>query len=215
MPFRAEKPFISRLDLTFTIFFKYEFILRTSSTKLLDQLVISFQVNAQHYKSFTRPKRFLCCTPKSNTLEMLFNAVLLLAAASLGPLGIDARTISEGRRVVNERSITTSVSRPSPGFKRSNAITSTGNIASMSKRSLRYNKRSAAYLLGKIPNVAQTGTFANGSSSVLTSLELGQEYATSITIGTQTFEVVVDTGSSDTVRTLSLELPFVNSRKHL
>jgi hypothetical protein len=49
----------------------------------------------------------------------------------------------------------------------------------------------------------------------LTSLELGQEYATSITIGTQTFEVVVDTGSSDTVRTLSLELPFVNSRKHL
>jgi aspergillopepsin I len=29
-------------------------------------------------------------------------------------------------------------------------------------------------------------------------LELGEEYATPITIGTQTFEVIVDTGSSDT-----------------
>jgi hypothetical protein len=32
----------------------------------------------------------------------------------------------------------------------------------------------------------------------LTSLELGQEYAIPIKIGTQTFEVILDTGSSDT-----------------
>ena len=129
---------------------------------------------------------------------MLFNSLLLLAASSLAPLGIEARAFSHAPRALKDRSITTSVSRPTTAFKRSSAITTSDNVVSLSKRSVTYNKRSAAYLLGKITDAAVTGTYANGSSSVLTSLFLGEEYATPITIGTQTFEVIVDTGSSDT-----------------
>jgi len=47
-------------------------------------------------------------------------------------------------------------------------------------------------------SLTKHATLANGSSSVLTSLEIGEEFATPITFGTQTFEVIVDTGSSDT-----------------
>lgn len=130
---------------------------------------------------------------------MLFNALLLLAASSLGPLGIDARATSHAPRALKDRSITTTVSRPAAAFKRSSAIVATDNTVTLSKRSVKYNKRSAAYLLGMITDAAVTSTYANGSSSVLTSLFLGEEYATPITIGTQTFEVIVDTGSSDTV----------------
>ena len=144
----------------------------------------------------------------SHKLTMLLNALLLLAASSLGPLGIDARTISHAPRALKERSFTTAVSRPTTLLKRSSAIAGTDNVVSLSKRSVKYNKRSAAYLLGKITDAAVTSTYANGSSSVLTSLFLGEEYATSITIGTQTFEVIVDTGSSDTVGdNLALCLP--------
>ena len=130
---------------------------------------------------------------------MLFNALLLLAAASLSHLGIEAATIKPAVRVLKDRSLTTTVYRPSAAVKRSSTIGATDNVLSLSKRSVRYNKRSAAYLLGKITDAAVTSTYANGSSSVLTSLFLGEEYATPITIGTQTFEVIVDTGSSDTV----------------
>jgi hypothetical protein len=127
----------------------------------------------------------------------MFSALLLVVASSLGLWGIEARSISHAPRALRERSITTSVSRPT-AFKRSSQIAVTDNVVSLSKRSVKYNKRSAAYLLGKITDTTITGTYANGSSSVLTSLEIGEEYATPITIGTQTFEVIVDTGSSDT-----------------
>ena len=133
------------------------------------------------------------------TSTMLFNGLFLLAAtSSLGPLGVDARSISHAPRALKERAITTSLSRPSNAFKKSSTITTTDNVISLKKRGVRYSKHSAAYLLGKITDAAITGTYANGSSSVLTSLELGEEYATPITIGTQSFEVIVDTGSSDT-----------------
>lgn len=124
---------------------------------------------------------------------MLFNAAILLAGAFLA---IEARSIDQ--RALKERIITTSVSRPSTVGKTSSEIATTNNVVSVTKRHVRYNKRSAAYLLGKISDTALTGTYANGSSSVLTSLEVGEEYATPITIGDQTFEVIVDTGSSDT-----------------
>lgn len=127
---------------------------------------------------------------------MLFNALFLLAATS--SLVVDARSISHAPRAVNGRTITTSLSRPSNAFKKSSTIATTDNVISLKKRGVRYSKHSAAYLLGKITDAAITGTYSNGSSSVLTSLELGEEYATPITIGTQTFEVIVDTGSSDT-----------------
>jgi hypothetical protein len=55
-----------------------------------------------------------------------------------------------------------------------------------------YNSRSAAYLLGlaKIPESSHSAT--------LISLFIGEEFATEITFGTETFESIVDTGSSDT-----------------
>lgn len=151
--------------------------------------------DTKHPKSFT--SSFL--TFWHPLLRMLFSSLVLLAASSLSPLGIDARATSHAHRALNGRSFTTTISRPAPAFKRSSAITTTDNTVTLSKRSVKYNKRSAAYLLGKITDAAVTGTYANGSSSVLTSLELGEEYATPIKIGTQTFEVIVDTGSSDTV----------------
>lgn len=131
------------------------------------------------------------------TLIMLFNALFFLAASSLGPLGVNARAITNAPRTLSERGITTSVYRPT-AIKRSSTIATTDKVTTLKKRGVRYNKRSAAYALGKITDAAITGTYANGSSSILTSLELGEEFATPITIGTQTFEVIVDTGSSDT-----------------
>lgn len=56
------------------------------------------------------------------------------------------------------------------------------------------NPRSAAYLKGLTGN-RKTTTSGSGE---LVSLFEGEEYATSITFGTQSFDVIVDTGSSDT-----------------
>ena len=138
----------------------------------------------------------------SALLKMLFSSLLLLAASSLGSLGVDSRTISHAvhaPRALKDRSFTTSVLRLAPAVKRSSAIMTSEHVLTLSKRPVRYNKRSAAYLLGKITDAGVSATYANGSASVLTSLELGEEFATPITIGTQTSEVIVDTGSSDTV----------------
>ncbi len=41
-------------------------------------------------------------------------------------------------------------------------------------------------------------TIGNGSTTGLTSLEIGEEFAAQVTLGTETFELIVDTGSSDT-----------------
>jgi hypothetical protein len=38
----------------------------------------------------------------------------------------------------------------------------------------------------------------NGSTTSISSLEIGEEFATEVTIGGQTFELIIDTGSSDT-----------------
>lgn len=129
---------------------------------------------------------------------MLFNSLVLLAAASVAPLGVDARAVNHAPRALKERAFTTSVHRPTPAVQRTSNIATSNNAISLKKRGVRVNKNSAAFVLGKIPDAALTGTYSNGSSSVLTSLELGQEFATPITIGSQNFEVVVDTGSSDT-----------------
>lgn len=56
-----------------------------------------------------------------------------------------------------------------------------------------YNARSAAFLFGMSRAIA-----VSNYTSVLESLFIGEEFATNITFGTQTFESIVDTGSSDT-----------------
>jgi aspergillopepsin I len=61
----------------------------------------------------------------------------------------------------------------------------------LKKRMLkRPNTRSAGHHLNKRSQTSGTGT--------LKALQMGSEYATSMVFGNQTFEVVVDTGSSDT-----------------
>jgi len=81
-------------------------------------------------------------------------------------------------------------------FTSTNVLTTTSNTLSLtSKKSadgLSYNPRSAAFLLGHavIPT-------ANHSTGLLSLFE-GEEFATPVTFGTQTFDFIVDTGSSDT-----------------
>jgi hypothetical protein len=41
-------------------------------------------------------------------------------------------------------------------------------------------------------------TIPNGSTTNITSLEIGSEFSTEVSFGTQTFELIIDTGSSDT-----------------
>ncbi|KAF5871887.1 putative aspartic-type protein [Botrytis fragariae] len=68
----------------------------------------------------------------------------------------------------------------------------TDNVLELTKKSTGGSKvRSAARFLKNLDIV-------NGSSTALISLFEGEEFATDITFGTQTFEVIVDTGSSDT-----------------
>ncbi|TGO13012.1 hypothetical protein BTUL_0078g00210 [Botrytis tulipae] len=68
----------------------------------------------------------------------------------------------------------------------------TDNVLELTKKSTGSSKvRSAAQFLKNLDIV-------NGSSTALISLFGGEQFATDITFGTQTFEVIVDTGSSDT-----------------
>jgi hypothetical protein len=79
-------------------------------------------------------------------------------------------------------------------FQAPSEIVTSSNVLTLTKRqSVKgYNDRSAATLLGlsKIPT--------SSHSTTLISLFIGEEFATEITFGTETFESVVDTGSSDT-----------------
>ncbi|KAG9239992.1 aspartic peptidase domain-containing protein [Calycina marina] len=76
---------------------------------------------------------------------------------------------------------------------RSELVASSNVIELTKKTSVKgYNPRSAAFLKHKVKPSTSTGT------STLVSLFEGEEFATNITFGSQTFEVIVDTGSSDT-----------------
>ncbi|KAM3075583.1 hypothetical protein ACMFMG_007720 [Clarireedia jacksonii] len=78
-----------------------------------------------------------------------------------------------------------------PVFKRASDIAVSENVLTLAKKSSSTSKaRSAAKLQGiEIPT---------GNSTTLISLFEGEEFSTNITFGSQTFEVIVDTGSSDT-----------------
>jgi hypothetical protein len=79
-------------------------------------------------------------------------------------------------------------------FQAPSEIVTSSNVLTLTKKlSVKgYNARSAATLLGlsKIPT--------SPHSTTLISLFIGEEFATEITFGTETFESIVDTGSSDT-----------------
>jgi len=109
---------------------------------------------------------------------MFILTIALLAASVLAPSLVEAKKIT--------------ISSPTASRPRS-PLTASSNVLTLNRKksSQGYNLRSAATLLG-------FATIANGSSSPILSLEVGEEYATEITFGTQTFEAIVDTGSSDT-----------------
>jgi hypothetical protein len=110
-----------------------------------------------------------------------------IAAICLSTLRVEGTRI-QGRNVVRNRSISSSTWKPT-AFAAASPNTVTSNVLELTKpKTTKANTRSAAYL---------KGLTAPGSST-LTSLLYGEEFATSITIGTQKFEVIIDTGSSDT-----------------
>ena len=113
---------------------------------------------------------------------MFFSKPVLLALAVFAPHVIAARGIQ--------------VSTPA-AFKEASPIVTTSNTLTLTKitSAKGYNPRSAAYLLGL---TASSKIATSNHSTTLLSLEEGEEFATSITFGDETFESLVDTGSSDT-----------------
>ncbi|RDW61612.1 aspartic proteinase [Coleophoma crateriformis] len=113
---------------------------------------------------------------------MLFSAILAATALLV--------QTSEARLLSRDSNITVTVSKPT-AFKSPSTVQTTDNVLTLSKTSSTGSKaRSAARLLGL--------DIAPGNSTGLISLFVGEEFATNITFGTTTLEVIVDTGSSDT-----------------
>jgi aspergillopepsin I len=127
-----------------------------------------------------------------------------LAALSFLALAADAAPLAGGsvshlsRRTLQNRGVDLNVTTWKP-----TALTESRTPArsshSMSLKKLttnRANPRSAAYLKGLTGRMKSKKT-SSGSGELISLFE-GEEYATPITFGTQDFDVIVDTGSSDT-----------------
>lgn len=114
---------------------------------------------------------------------MLYPAFFLLGAALATP-------------VVRTRNVA-GISAQSIDQKRTSNLATSSNVLTLSKSvsPKGYNPRSAAHLLG-MSRAAKLA--ASNYTTGLTSLFVGEEFATEITFGDQTFLSTVDTGSSDT-----------------
>jgi Eukaryotic aspartyl protease len=112
-------------------------------------------------------------------IKMLGSEIVLLAIAFLAPSQADARTVPVSHPIVPRDAL--------PLAPSSNILTLT-----RTKFGKGYNARGADYALGlaKIP--------ASKHIATLTSSEYGQGFTAEITLGTQQFSLLVDTGSSDT-----------------
>lgn len=113
---------------------------------------------------------------------MLFSSTLILTASLLS-LPAQARDV---RRSITPPKQTVS---KTTGLKSASALTTSENVLSLTKTSGSRSRNAA-----RVKNLA----IATGNSSILTSLEAGEEFVTPIIFGTETFQVIVDTGSSDT-----------------
>jgi hypothetical protein len=111
---------------------------------------------------------------------MPFYSALLLGASLLGSSLTAAHKVS-----ISETTASQDVSE----------LMTSANILELTRKTSAkgYNVRSAAFLLGKSRAIA-----VSNNTSILESLFIGEEFATNITFGTETFESIVDTGSSDT-----------------
>lgn len=106
----------------------------------------------------------------------MLSSILIGVAAALLPAVANARNIQAKTSAAT-------------AFQAASANNVVPNYLALTKQKSAkgYNARSAAYLLNP-----------TGGTTGLLSLFEGQEFATSITFGTESFEVIVDTGSSDT-----------------
>ncbi|KAJ5621692.1 hypothetical protein N7528_006475 [Penicillium herquei] len=121
---------------------------------------------------------------------------LLAASAIAAPMeGSSARHAA--RRAVHRRGTDAKATTWKPTAQTASRATTGGSAHTMNLKkqtTTRANPRSAAYLKGLTGKSTSTTSGTGG----LISLFEGEEYATEITFGTQTFDVIVDTGSSDT-----------------
>lgn len=130
-----------------------------------------------------------------------------LAAISLLALTASAVPLQGGsvdyisKRTLHSRGVDLKVNTYKPtAVTESRTPAGSGKVMTLSKvTSNRANPRSAAYLKGLTgkKQAKKTTTTTSGSGELISLFE-GEEYATSIVFGTQTFDVIVDTGSSDT-----------------
>ncbi|KAJ5884359.1 hypothetical protein N7504_011931 [Penicillium tannophilum] len=127
-------------------------------------------------------------------------AALTLAAlaAPVDAAPLERATVNHvAKRTLQNRNVDLDVRTWKPTAQigsRSSAKSSQTMSLKKLKRS-RANPRSAAYLKGL---TGRSSSSTTSGSSELISLFEGEEFATSITFGTQSFDVIVDTGSSDT-----------------
>ncbi|KAJ6016079.1 hypothetical protein N7540_010670 [Penicillium herquei] len=125
-------------------------------------------------------------------------AALSLLAATAYAAPMEAGNVRQSaRRAVHRRGADAKVTTWKPTALTESRATTGGSAHTMSLKkqtTTRANPRSAAYLKGLTGKSSST---TSGTSGLISLFE-GEEYATSITFGTQTFDVIVDTGSSDT-----------------
>ncbi|KAJ5949353.1 hypothetical protein N7454_000937 [Penicillium verhagenii] len=124
-------------------------------------------------------------------------AALSLAALTANAAPVEHPTVDHlAKRTLQSRNVDLKVSTWKPtALGTSSTLSKSGGAMSLSKvNRSRANPRSAAYLKG----LTGKSTTTSSGSSALISLFEGEEFATSIKFGTQTFDVIVDTGSSDT-----------------
>lgn len=112
-----------------------------------------------------------------------------VAAAMALSLGVEA-VPTKMNNMLQNRSLNVTTWKPT-AFAGSSTLSKSSNFLEMKKvRRPGGSKRSAAYL-------KSLTTTPSGSTGLL-SLLGGEEFAVSMTFGTQTFDVILDTGSSDT-----------------
>lgn len=122
---------------------------------------------------------------------MLFPSTLVLAASLLS-LPAQARDV---RRSWNNTASPKQTVSKATSFKSASPLTVSDNVLTLTKTSALGSKRKS----GSRNAARAKNLIATGNSSILTSLFEGEEFVTNITVGsTETFQVIVDTGSSDT-----------------
>jgi uncharacterized membrane protein len=144
---------------------------------------VSFNLESSIESSSHSPSNCSISVARGFESDMLLPALLLLTSGLVFAEGIQKRAVVSAPSAPS--------SEPYPLSPSSNTLTLTRR-----KSAKGYNPRSAAYLLYNHPS--SEGISPSTHNTGLVALEIGEEFATNITFGTQTFVSIVDTGSSDT-----------------